>query len=244
MHEESCFVTLTYDADHVPKDGSLSVKACQDFLKRLRERVRPVRIRFFLCGEYGERLARPHYHAIIFGWEPPDRKRLPGHFDYAEYSSELLSEIWGHGNVHVGGVSFDSASYVANYATKKISGEKAEAHYGGRRPEFLLMSRRPGIGRWWIEEFAGDVYPADEVIVRGVQARPPRYYDQVVEARCPELLRGVKEKRERAAEVLEETVTSAGNVVRCAPSKNARRLAVRKVVAEAKFSLKRRKLEG
>ena len=46
MHEENCFVTLTYDDDKLPSGGSLKKKDCQDFVKRLRSRNADKRIRF------------------------------------------------------------------------------------------------------------------------------------------------------------------------------------------------------
>jgi len=243
MHESSCFLTLTYDEDHLPGDGSISVSACQDFMKRLRSRIAPIKVRFFLCGEYGEKLGRPHYHLILFGYDFPDKVKLEEKDGKILYSSEMLDDIWGNGGCRIGEVTFDSAAYVANYATKKITGAKAQEHYQGRKPEFLLMSRRPGIGRGFIERFMSDVYPSDEVIVKGREARPPRYYDQVLESRNPDLLAVLKLRREAAAEKLEEMVLKSKEIVHVAPGRNARRLAVRRRVTEAKLRLKSRKLE-
>lgn len=247
MHEESCFITLTYAPEHLPEGGTLSVEHCQLFLKRLRARLAPKRIRFFLCGEYGEKLERPHYHAILFGHDFEDKILLESSGEHREYTSPLLAETWGKGGVHLGSVSFESACYVANYATKKITGKKAAEHYAGRKPEFVLMSRggrkAGGIGRSFIEKFKSDVYPSDEVIVRGMPARPPRYYDQVVEAGSPGSLEGVKAKRVREAEKLETMVLRSGARIEVAPSANLRRLKVREKVAQAKAALKIRKLE-
>jgi len=250
MHDESVFVTLTYDEENLPKGGTLVVDDCQKFLKRLRERIRPSRIRFFLCGEYGEKRGRPHYHALIFGFGFPDKVPLEKSGEFVEYSSRLLSESWGHGDARLGSVSFDSACYVANYATKKITGEKAAEHYRGRKPEFLLMSRggrkAGGIGREWIKKFSSDVYPADEVIVNGCPAKPPRYYDQVVQACDPALVEGVRLKREVAAEETEEYIRKVGGrpvKFKISPSNNMWRLKVRETVAKAKASLKSRNLE-
>lgn len=247
MHDENSFVTLTYAPEHLPKNGSLSVEDCQLFLKRLRARLEPKKIRFFLAGEYGEKLSRPHYHTILFGVDFPDKVPLETQGEHTQYDSPLLREVWGKGEVRIGSVTFDSASYVANYATKKIVGKGAAEHYQGRKPEFLLMSRggrrAGGIGRSWIERFASDVYPSDEVIVRGVQARPPRYYDLYLEKNNPTLLESIKQKREAQSEVLESMRLKSGVSVAVAPSRNARRLAVRKQVATAKAELKRRTLE-
>lgn len=67
MHESSSFITLTYSPEHLPENGSLVRKHFTDFLKRLRKALGSVKIRYFGCGEYGSKLERPHYHAIIVG---------------------------------------------------------------------------------------------------------------------------------------------------------------------------------
>jgi len=255
MHVQSSFVTMTYDAEHLPKDGSLSVRDCQLFLKRLRFFLSPTKIRFFLCGEYGEKFARPHYHAIIFGYDFPDKKKMdsPSSSGFAHFTSKELTDLWGKGRCDVGAVSFDSACYVANYATKKVVGKgikqpdgsyiSPKEYYGNRTPEFLLMSRRPGIGRSWFATYAGDVFPADEVIVRGKEGRPPRYYSKIFSESNPDAYEVVRLSRENAASELEDMKLKSGDVVKVARSSNARRLAVRKTVAEAKARLKSRRLE-
>lgn len=250
VHDESVFVTLTYDDAHLPKGSTLVVEDCQKFLKRLRERIRPVRIRFFLCGEYGEKFGRPHYHAIIFGFGFPDKVRLEQRGEFVEYSSRLLSESWGNGDARLGSVTFDSASYVASYSTKKITGEKAREHYRGRKPEFLLMSRggrkAGGIGREWIRRYSGDVYPSDEVIVKGRPTKPPRYYDNWFKAASPEQMEKIIAKREVQAAELEEYVKKVGGRpvrFKLAKSENVWRLKVRETVAKAKAALKSRALE-
>lgn len=240
MHEASCFLTLTYSDENLPEFKSLSKVDCQLFLKRLRERVSPAKIRFFLSGEYGEDFARPHYHALIFGYDFPDRVKVADHKGL--FVSPELEKLWSKGHCMIGAVSFQSAAYVAQYAMKKVSGPGASKWYGSRIPEFLLMSRRPGIGNAWIKKFGTDVFPSDEVIVNGRQTRPPRYYDSVWAVDHPEDVADVKAKREVEAEKLEDHRLSGGQVVKVGPSRNAVRLAVRERVAEAKIQLKGRKL--
>lgn len=248
MHGESSFITLTYDEKSLPRVSgkpTLSKDDCQLFMKRLRKELEPKRIRFFLCGEYGEKMGRPHYHAIIFGEGFSDKKPLLGQSgEFTRWTSETLTRVWGKGRTEGGDVSFDSAMYVANYATKKITGKDAKLHYSGRVPEFLLMSRKPGIGRKWIDAYIAEVYATDSVVVRGFPTRPPRYYDGVLGANCPEVLAGVKVRRESAAAALEDMVLQSGVIVSVAPSRNARRLQVRETVARAKLALKRRNLEN
>ncbi|AXL14883.1 replication initiator protein [Microviridae sp.] len=61
----STFLTMTYDEEHKPKDNSLSFRDLQGYLKRLRSGSLG-ELRYFAVGEYGDKTARPHYHAIIF----------------------------------------------------------------------------------------------------------------------------------------------------------------------------------
>lgn len=243
MHEDSSFITLTYDDEHLPSNRSLSVPVTQLFMKRLRHRV-GVPIRFFLCGEYGERLGRPHYHALIFGYAFPDKVLLSESNGVRLYRSEMLEDVWGFGFCSIGSVTFDSACYVAKYATKKVLGPKAAAHYGGRIPEFLTMSRRPGIGNAWITKFQADVYPSDEVIIKEFPARPPRYYDNVLKSKSDLAHALIGRKRQAAADALETEVSGTKLFpMRYNPDTHPSRLKVRKTVAEAKARLKSRILE-
>lgn len=197
LHEEKCFLTLTYDPAHYPPDGSLDVAEFQRFMKRLRKRVAPTKLRFFHCGEYGERLGRPHYHCILFGFSFPDKKlfRRGSEPSLHLYTSELLSELWPLGFSTIGQVTFESAAYVARYVVKKWLGPGAAEHYSGRKPEYTTMSRRPGIGSAWLEKFQSDVFPADEVVLRGRKMAPPKFYRQRYELLEPEQAALLKLKR-------------------------------------------------
>ena len=178
LHSENCFITLTY------KDApqSLNYRDFQLFMKRLRK-VFP-RVRFYMCGEYGDNFDRPHFHACLFGINFPDRVKFGKLF-----RSPLLEKLWPHGFSSIGDVTFESAAYVARYVMKKITGDAAEDHYSyvdpesgeilQRVPEFCHMSLKPGIGAGWLARYHSDVYPDGEMVVRGVKCKPPRYYDKV-----------------------------------------------------------------
>lgn len=204
------FLTLTYRPENLPKDGSLQPKHFQDFMKRYRFWLEHKRIRFFHCGEYGEKNDRPHYHALIFGHRFKDLELHTKINGNSLYTSEKLNELWGHGYCLIGDVTFESAAYVARYVTKKITGEKALHHYNEidletgeilkeRRPEYVTMSRRPGIGKTWFEAYSGDVYPLDEVIIRGKKMKPPRYYNSLEEKLDPDEYFRIKAARIAAA---------------------------------------------
>ena len=65
-HKRSVFVTLTYSDQNLPSKGHIVKKDLQDFFKRLRYFLGEDKIKYFACGEYGEKRFRPHYHAIIW----------------------------------------------------------------------------------------------------------------------------------------------------------------------------------
>lgn len=200
LHEKNSFITLTYDDAHVPSNGSLQVEDFQLFMKRLRKRSSGP-IRFFHCGEYGETTGRPHYHACIFGEDFSDDRQLYKTSPRGDrlYNSAHLSHVWGLGHAVIGDLTFESAAYVARYVLKKITGDKADEHYQGRKPEYVTMSRRPGIGARWYERFAGDVYPADNCIMRGRAMMPPPFYDKLLEKTDPALFERIKRKRNESA---------------------------------------------
>ena len=100
----------------------------------------------------------------------------------------------------IGDVTFESAAYVARYCTKKITGKLAHEHYKGKLPEYATMSRRPGIGRTWLEKYKEDVYNYDYVVVRNcLKLRPPRFYDKIYDVIDPEMMMRIKEKMAEAA---------------------------------------------
>lgn len=212
LHESNAFITLTYSPENLPPNGSLPDYKGGDFqlfMKRLRKAVSPVKIRFFSCGEYGENNNRPHFHACIFGFHFPDKVLYTERDGCRLYRSPLLERVWGLGFATVGDVTFESAAYVARYITKKITGDMAEDHYKGRKPEYTSMSRRPGIGKGWYDVYKGDVFPCDNVVLRGKVMHPPRYYDKLLDNEDPELLKSLKLKRKAKALAVADDNTAA-----------------------------------
>lgn len=239
FHEFNCFITLTYNDEFLPENFSLVKEHFQKFMKRLR-RACGNGIRFFHSGEYGDKRGRPHYHAIIFGYDFPDREfwRKIGDFDY--FRSPLLEKLWSVGRgrnrkslgfVSVSDFSFANAAYVARYIMKKVNGKKRDEliecfdsdsetvyfrkHYervdpvtglvSVLEPEYVTMSRRPGIGKDWFDVYYSEVYPEDNVVVlRGnkyVKLPVPKFYDKLLERLNPVLLSEVKEVRSSKAKL-------------------------------------------
>jgi len=212
MHDNNCFLTLTYDEDKVPRlwnggPETLLKKDFQKFMKRLRKRLGPGEIRYYMCGEYGEETQRPHYHACIFGYDPNDKELFSVKDENYLYTSELLANTWGLGFVTVGELTFQSAAYVARYVLKKRTGNLADDHYlriddygvaHWVAPEYNTMSRRPGIAKDWYERYKDDLFPSDEIPVpgQGVFKKVPRYYETLLEREDPESYAMVKQLRE------------------------------------------------
>lgn len=207
LHEDNAFITLTYAPANIPVGGTLVKKDFQDFAKRLRKKFKGRRISYFHCGEYGERTRRPHYHALLFGVDFPDKTLFKKSADgSAIYTSELLQRLWPQGFCTVGAVTFESAAYVARYVMKKITGDAAEKHYeridpetgevSHLLPEYTTMSLKPAIAKGWYEKFKSDAYPSDFLVLRGRKMKPPKYYDRLLELEDPVELERVKARRE------------------------------------------------
>lgn len=210
LHERSCFVTLTYDDAHLPEGRSLKPDDMVRFLKRLRHR-QGGGVRFFQCGEYGDENGRPHHHAILFGVDFPDREFYRERGGVRLDTSATLAQLWPYGFSTVGEVTFDSAGYVARYTLKKVG--TSNLPKSGLVPEYLTMSRRPGIGRGWIDRYVKDVYPSDELVVNGHVTKPPRYYDDQAAKLMPKSLEEVKTRR-RGAGASDPDATGSRLVVR------------------------------
>lgn len=182
LHKVNSFITLTYSDEHY--HPSLKPKDFQLFMRRLRKQEGPTR--FYACGEYGDETFRPHYHALLFGRTFDNA----GPVTENTYRSHTLEKLWPYGHSSFGNVTLESAAYVARYALKKITGEKAQAWYSridhttGElvqcTPEFSRMSLKPGIGKRWFEKYWREVYLGRDAIVRpgGKEIPPPKAYDR------------------------------------------------------------------
>ena len=240
MHDENSFITLTYDDDNLPWDGSLNKKHLQDFMKRLRWHFRHKTIRFFACGEYGEQLNRPHYHALLFNHDFHDKTLWSETDGIRTYVSERLGQLWPWGFSTVGNLTWETAAYTARYVTKKKTGEQAKKHYWRMlatdlevqlEPEYATMSTKPGIGKTWFDEYQDDCYPSDYITSKGKKLRVPRYYDKLLAQHNELDLKHIKENRKRKAQNWAHE---------CTP----RRLKAREACAKARLNTLNRPLEG
>lgn len=113
--DDAVFITLTYDNDHYKNE--LCKRDVQLFIKRLRKSIEPRKIKYYGCGEYGEKFGRPHYHIIIFGLSIKDDcfKLIRS----GKSKNYYACESWDYGYIDIGNVTYKSAAYVAGYVQKK-----------------------------------------------------------------------------------------------------------------------------
>jgi len=229
----SCVVTLTYDDKHLPPNGALDHRDFQLFMKRLRQhRVRlfrregrpdPPPVKYFMCGEYGGRTGRPHFHAVLLGVQFGDKYREQSRDGQVNVMSDELDRLWSVDGEKIGRCtveefSYAGAAYVAGYVAKKQGDsnpgpfeELVDTVTGSVTvraicPEYRKMSKgsRPkdrskwtyALGRDWIVPRIPEVYGQDFVTVGEWKFRPPKYYDAQLRDLDPALFGKVKRERE------------------------------------------------
>lgn len=195
LYDQNCFLTLTLDNSSLNRNLSLDHTMFQKFMKRLRKKFSRPDIRYFMCGEYGEQHQRPHYHACIFNLDFPDKLYYKRNGDNTYYTSHILTKLWPFGFATIGTLTYESAAYVARYATKAATQkycteqktsrtfayelydyESGEIHE--RKPEYGRSSNRPGIGLPWLLKYFSDVYPKGQVLLKNKHTKAPKYYDK------------------------------------------------------------------
>lgn len=193
LYDENCFITLTFNNDNL-QDDSLHKDDFVKFMKRLRKKFGEG-IRFFHCGEYGSKKLRPHHHAILFNFDFPDKELFKYDYDrkIALYTSPSLQKLWPFGFSTIGECNFETCAYVARYVTKKTC---ADSDYEGIEPEYISMSRMPGIANEWFKKYHADVYSIDRLIVsRNINLKPPRYFDKLYDSIASKDFERIKEER-------------------------------------------------
>lgn len=132
-YHNTTFLTLTYDDENLPINGDLVPSQLTSWLKRFRKSIDPLKVRYFACGEYGEKFGRPHYHAILFGVD-------------SITTTFHASKTWTFGHVYAVPATIETMSYVGGYVAKKIMRLQKNDAERDRVPEFCRTSRKPGLG--------------------------------------------------------------------------------------------------
>ena len=230
--EHNEMLTLTYNEEHVPKAQGVDLKTgevqevntlckkdVQDFLKRLRfhwsKKYGEDNIRFYMCGEYGEKFGRPHYHLLLFNFNCRDKKfykKSQKGFDM--FHSQIIEDIWGKGHIELNAITPETCAYVARYVLKKQKGGTSKDWYAvqGKVPEYTNCSRMPGIGYYYYEQNKDKMYEYDKVHLvnsKGLQTlKPAKYYDRLFDAEDTERMQSIKEARKNLAKRRQETLNA------------------------------------
>lgn len=146
------FLTLTYT--EAPKE--IQKAELQKFMKRVRKDG--VEMKYFACGEYGEKNGRPHYHVAAITTNAP---------------AVQWDKYWTAGFVSVGTLTFQSARYTANYLLKQSDRETID----DIQKPFQLMSK--GLGGAWAHDNGNTVIKG--LKRGGKQQRTPRYYRKILD---------------------------------------------------------------
>lgn len=214
IHKDNCFITLTYDQEHLPENYGIHRRDVQLFFKKLRRKYHKGKdgegIKYYYCGEYGEKTSRPHYHAIIFNHDWSDKELFSIRDNIRLYTSSSLQKLWPKGFVTTGSCTFESSAYVARYVMKKHYGKDSNENYEwvnmetgqiyDRDKEFVGMSN--GIAEKWFQKYKNDVYPHDYVILRDKKMKPPKYFDNLYDIENPEKFQEIKAKRTDVSQII------------------------------------------
>lgn len=166
LHEQCCFSSWTYDEDHLPDTMSQVADDFSAMMKRLRFAVEPVKLRFLMVAERGEKSGRLHAHAAIFG---ADFRGGAIQLNSRSWTNEIASKAWKAGNIQFDDLTPASAMYIAGYCLKK----SVAGHEVVRR-----QSNRPGIGHGWMDDYADNIRRTGFVVIGGRKYPVPvRYFD-------------------------------------------------------------------
>lgn len=217
------FITLTYNDENIKikdyivdkdgmtwenenlKIGCLIPKDIEIFIHNLRqhqERKYGINgLQYMLCGEYGEKNGRPHYHAILFNcYLPTDTFYKPKIINNEiYYQNTIIEKYWKHGISNISTASWHTIAYTARYITKKINGKQSEELYSrnGLIKEFFRTSK--GIGRKYYEQNKLEIYKHDKITIKTKQGtincQPPKYFDKLFEKEYPKEFKQIKKRR-------------------------------------------------
>lgn len=138
---DSTFITLTYDDDHVDPMYHLVKDDLTLFLKRYRKRMAPAKLRYFAVGEYGDTTWRPHFHIAMFSDGIFERCVMPCEdMRKRDMCTKdcILYKSWGKGNVSLTATLNQSlASYITGYIKKKATKDRLI----NRPNEYATMSK-------------------------------------------------------------------------------------------------------
>ena len=180
------FLTLTYDDDNIPEGGKLDKPELIRFFKRLRKNLKGKKIKYFACGEYGEKTMRPHYHAIIFGLDSRDE--------------DVIKKSWTLGEmVQIVPVLNGGIEYVTGYVRKKIDIKYSIYRQFDLPLPFQLQSKGLGL-QWAIDNH--DILEDVGLMSQGNNKSIPRYYIKKLDLSSEKMYKELEETLNKRDEKL------------------------------------------
>lgn len=180
--DSAFFITLTYNDLTIPrtKEGipTLFKKDVQDYIKRLRwhhqkyvskelkipmKQVKEVSkpIRYYAVGEYGTKTRRPHYHLLLFNYDIANLTPLTAQWKHTQSGVKM-------GHVDIGTVTNASIEYTTKYMFKPFGKKDL------RQKPFSLMSKKPIIGNYYLEQHKGWHQYYEDLTVRNLKGNIQR----------------------------------------------------------------------
>lgn len=159
---ECYFLTLTYNDFF--SDGKLHKNHVRNFIKKLRSLYRGIKFKYFLCGEYGEKTNRPHYHLLLFGIDLGKLSFYKMSGNNALYFSSKINELWKFGYVVIGNLTFNSAFYTARYAMKK------------NKLQETIQLQSQGIGKQYFLDHVNEIIKSGYISFNMIKYKIPRYF--------------------------------------------------------------------
>lgn len=183
LHNQNSFITLTYNDDNL-RSEEIVYDDFQKFMKRLRKRYPNNNIRYIVSCEYGTNKKRPHFHAIIFGYNPKNQEYLrttPKGFKL--YKSDELSKLWKKGFHSIGQANEKTAYYIAKYSLSNSKHEIIREESGEiiELCDYMRCSTKPAIGKEYISKYYESILAHSEFTGQPI----PRYYLKYLEKTHP-----------------------------------------------------------
>nr|WEW54438.1 MAG: replication initiation protein [Microvirus Sku111] len=216
---EACFITLTVNDENMENvfpGRELQHRPFQLFMKRLRKELAKVgkKITYLMCGEYGAKYNRPHYHAVIFGWRPDskDLTLIERKKNYNLSSSKTIAKCWKFGFNTVGTANIHSGSYLAKYVIKQtkdwneflytVDDETGEIK-NYKRPYLVYprSAQNGGLGYRWYRQNCKEIFEQGYIQGSNIDVKQtiPRYYKRKFEEEFPELYKIWKQQAQEKA---------------------------------------------
>lgn len=189
LHNENCFLTLTYNDEYLPNSNDPIKHEFQKFIKRLRKKIKK-KIRYMVSHEYGSNTKRLHHHAIIFGYDPLNQKFLKTtKSGESIFTSTDIDSLWGLGHHSIGSANAKTAYYIASYALKGKKHQITDLATGEIKTvtDSMDVSKRPAIGYIYFDKNQKQLVNTNQML--------PRYYLKRLQIQNPDLYEIYENKR-------------------------------------------------